>query len=258
MKLKSKLQDVLLRTEKGYRIYLKYKWGITKQPKRPSAPWYNTTLKTHQEINNTLEQIKKLGLFPHIDPPKNWDSLAALDYILKTFSLESHILDAGAELYSVILPWLFLYGYRNLLGINLIFNRPIKRGPIRYEFGDVTNTSFKNASFDAITCLSVIEHGINPKAYFKEMSRILKPNGILITSTDYYSYPIDSKGRIAYKTPIHIFSKDEIIEALNTAGEFGLKPINSIDLNCKEKVIKWKEYELDYTFLIFTLQKRTK
>ena len=38
------------------------------------------------------------------------------------------ILDAGAEIYSTILPWLFLYGCRNMLGINPVFDRPVKRG----------------------------------------------------------------------------------------------------------------------------------
>ena len=46
------------------------------------------------------------------------------------------ILDAGAEIYSNVLPALFLYGYRDLHGINLGFSDPTRRGPIRYIPGD--------------------------------------------------------------------------------------------------------------------------
>lgn len=258
MKLKKILKNIFLQTEIGYRLFLKYKWGVNKTPKQPSTPWKNTVLKTQQEVDNSLQQIKTLGLFPHIDPPKNWDNLAALDCILKNTNKDARILDAGAELYSVILPWLFLYGYRNLTGINLTFNKQIKRGPIHYQSGDITNTSFKDEMFDAITCLSVIEHCVNPEACFKEMSRILKPKGILIISTDYYTYPIDSRGQMAYGVPIHIFSRDEIIAVLNTANKFDLEQTGPISLNCQDKVVTWKEYALEYTFLTFTLQKKNK
>ena len=52
--------------------------------------------------------------------------------------------------------------------------------------------------------------GVNLAAYFKEMARILKPGGLLITSTDYYDSPVDTRGQVAFGAPIHIFSPDEI------------------------------------------------
>lgn len=52
---------------------------------------------------------------------KNWDGLAALACILQTTRTSATVLDAGAALGSMILPWLFLYGYRSLVGVNLQF-----------------------------------------------------------------------------------------------------------------------------------------
>lgn len=254
--LQAKLRSVVLRTEIGYYLDLKSRFGIERPLGYPNAPWGNGVLKTCREWGNALEQVKRLGLPPYADLQKNWDSLAALDCILKRNNRRSFILDAGAESYSMILPWLFLYGYKNLIGINLVFNQPVRRGPIRYEYGDITKTRFKDNTFDAITCLSVIEHGVNLEAYFGEMSRILKPRGILITSTDYYVTHIDTKGATAYGVPVHIFTREEIITALDVAGRFDLKLTGPLNLESEDKTVRWQEFSLDYTFLIFTLQKR--
>jgi SAM-dependent methyltransferase len=115
------------------------------------------------------------------------------------------IIDAGAETYSRILPWLFLYGYTKLEGINIVFTDRKRLGPIIYKHGDVTFTDYAPKTFDAIACLSVVEHGVDLSAYFKEAARILKPGGILITSTDYWQTPIDTRGRQMYGVPVHIF-----------------------------------------------------
>jgi len=142
-----------------------------------------------------------------------------------------------------------MYDYRDLTGINLTFDRPVRRGPISYMYGDITRTEFDADSFDAITCLSVIEHGVDLEAFFHEMSRILKSNAILVVSTDYYADPIDTENLEAYGVPVHIFSKDEIVAAIETAKESGLEVTGPIDLECKEKAVRWQEMGLDFTFL---------
>ncbi len=254
--LKNRIADQTLNHESLYKLYLEMKWGVTQPKGHPNAPWENAVLKTFNERDRAIQQVKDLGLHIFSDLPKNWDSLAALDSILSHTNYEAKILDAGAEIYSVILPWLYLYGYRNLQGINLVFNREIQRGPITYNYGNITQTDFPDRDFDAITCLSVIEHGVDLTAYFKEMSRLLKPGGILITSTDYYADSIDTKNQVAYGVPIHIFNREEILEAFKIAETFDLYLTTDIDLECQEKVVNWKDYNLDYTFIVFTMQKK--
>ncbi len=121
------------------------------------------------------------------------------------------------------MPALFLYGYRDLHGINLSFTDAARRGPIRYIPGDLTGTPYADSSFDAITCLSVIEHGVPLSDYFREMFRLLKPGGLLITSTDYWPTPIDTRGQIAHGSPIKIFSRAEVEAALEIAKSSGLQ-----------------------------------
>ena len=248
-------RSVLQRTTLGYRFLLRRDYGVSGPHGYPNARWSNAVLKTQDEVDAAIDQIRVLGLPIMDDPPKNWDSLAALDLILKTTNRDARVFDAGGELYSVILPWLFLYGYKSLIAGNLVFNSKMHKGPITYQYADITKTAFPPATFDAITCLSVIEHGVDLRAYFREMSRILKPRGTLITSTDYYETAIDARGQMAYGVPIRIFTRDEITRALEMAREFSLIPMAPLDLSSGETVVHWDKYDLKFSFLIFSLQK---
>jgi SAM-dependent methyltransferase len=222
------------------------------QHKPPKEELENGVLKTRAELYDVLLQVRGLDLPLCEDLAKNWDSLAALGSILRRVPTSGYILDAGAEMYSVILPWLASYGYKNLVGINLSFSSTVRRGTIVYEHGDITSTRFEDCSLDAITCLSVIEHGVNLQSYFAETFRILKPGGILITSTDYYQTAIDTRGQVAFGAPIHIFTEEEITSLLETARQTGFELTSQLDLSTEEKVVTWDEYGLSYTFIIMT------
>jgi len=213
-----------------FRIQLKWKFGLGKPKSLPEAPWHNSVLRTENDWRGAIKQAKSLGLPRHVDPYKNWDGLAMLDFILKHTDRSGAVLDAGGAAYSALLPWLSLYDYKNLTAINVDFKRETKIGPICYRYGDITKTYFKNDAFDVIVCQSVIEHGVNLAAYFSEMSRILKPKGFLITSTDYYSEQIDVGDRKCYGVPIKVFSRSEILDSFEVAKQSGLKLTDSIDL----------------------------
>jgi SAM-dependent methyltransferase len=252
----TRARDAWLRTDEGYRRYLESTFGIGCPTGRPDFSLENAVLQSGLEWEEAGNEVYRLGLPAHFQGPKNWDGLAAISCVLRRTDASAAILEAGTELYSVVLPSLFLYGYKNLTGINLVFEQPCALGPISYEPGDITTTRFEANTFDAITCLSVIEHGVDVRAYFREMARVLKPGAVLITSTDYYSSPVDTKGAVAYGVPVRIFSQDDILTALTTATECGLELTGALDLNCRERPVSWPELSLDYTFIIFTLQKR--
>lgn len=254
-RVKRQTRQILQTTNPGYRFLLKRDHGIYGPTGRPHASWQNAVLQTNDERDKAIRQVGELGLPIMVDPPKNWDNLAALDFILRNTDKTAHILDAGADFYSVILPWLFLYNYKNLIGINLIIQKRTRRGPIFYEHGDITRTKYNVNSFDVVTCLSVIEHGVNLKEYFKEMSRIIKPGGFLFTSTDFWKAHIDTKGQQAYGVPIHIFCTEEIRCALDIAKANGFELTGPLDLSCDEKVVCWMRFGLKYTFVNFVLKK---
>jgi SAM-dependent methyltransferase len=253
--IKSKTLDVLLQSNLLYKSYL-----LKSFPPKFDAQSFqfysgSRVLKDNEEIESASKIIEELGLPSRSDPSKNWDTLIALNDILQTTDRDSTILDAGAEKYSAILPWLYLYGYKNLIGNNLVFKKSVNRGPIRYEFGDITNTNYSDNYFDAITCLSVIEHGVDASNYFKEMYRILKPGKLLITSTDYFEPKIEVGNKTAYGGSILIHSKDEIQTLLEIAKNVGFILTTDIQFECDRKPVKWQRYNLAYTYIVFTLKK---
>jgi len=215
----------------------------------------NTTLRSRKQVVQAFAEVRACGLPPHPDRQKNWDALSALHLILARTDKNAVVLEVGAPLYSVMLPWLYLFGYRNLRGIDLVFDKPVRRGPILYDHGDLTATRFKSASFDVIVSLSVIEHGVSVDAYFWEMSRLLRPSGVLITSTDYWPDPIDTRGQIAFGVPIKIFTRPDLQAMLTTARGYGLRPTGDISLECDEKAVTWDPFDLHYTFTCFALEK---
>lgn len=251
------LRATLLRSTLVYRALLRLRYGASSAPRLESvaAPSECGVLRTEEEWQRSLEEVRRIGLFPHGEPTKNWDCLAALEAVRRRVPLDGAVLDAGAELYSTILPWLFLCGYRNLTGINLTFKKDIKRGPIRYRPGDITRMEFADASFDAVTCLSVIEHGVDIERYLAEASRVLKPGGLLVTSVDYFETPTDTHGQRAYGVPIRIFTREDVEAMIRTSASYGFELTSPLDLRSGERVVHWPKFALSYTFAIFTLRK---
>ncbi len=224
---------------------------------RRELPLPNGVLKSRAEWQEALTRARADRLPLHRGDEKNWDHLAAVFAILGSTSTSARVLDAGAEFYSNVLPTLFAYGYRNLYGINLSFTEEARRGPIRYLPGDITRLSFPDGYFDAVSCMSVIEHGVPLEDYFREMHRVLKPGGLLITSTDYYPTAIDTQGKMAHEAAIKIFTKMEIQEILRRAMQIGFESTGEVDLECSERPVRWEQFGLEYSFVIFTLRKRT-
>ena len=244
----------LLKTTWGYGAYMKLRWGAA-QRDVPAAGRMNCALKTQAEVDAAVAEAELLGLPPCGDATKTWDTLGALREVLIRTTPQARILDAGAELYSRLLPWLYLYGYRDLIGNNLVFEGKLQQGPIRYEQGDITKTRFEAASFDAVTCLSVIEHGVDLDAYFREMARVLKPGGALITSTDYFETPTDTRGIAAYGVPVHVFTRPEILEALEIAKRYDLNLSGPLDPSTQDRVVHWTVHDLRYSFIAFAMIK---
>jgi hypothetical protein len=267
LKIEEIYEKYIIKLERGhllkhhfiYKNYLRLLKGFKFPPPTPKKVlWRNTTLKTKEEVDHAIEIIKnsKLNLQLNV-PEKNWDSLIALNIILQNTDVNAVILDAGGQIISLILFWLYQLGYCNLKCLNLIFEKEMKRGKIEFIPGDLTNTDFPDNFFDIITCISVVEHGVNEEKYFKEMHRILKKGGLLITSTDYWESKLDKINNFAYNNPVFVYDKESIQNLLKKAYNKGFKLFGpEIDLSCQDKVVHWKRFSLKFTFLIFCLQKK--
>jgi 2-polyprenyl-3-methyl-5-hydroxy-6-metoxy-1,4-benzoquinol methylase len=225
--------------------------------------------------------LQKLQLFRHHSQIKSWDTYKMIKMISGA-NRESFVLDVGCY-ESPILPMLKRLGFTNLYGCDLVlksssdcnldftnnnissFKYPEDYEPIAKMYSDksyqlsirnLEDTKYSDQMFDYVTSLSVIEHGVNIEKYFREMSRIIKSNGYLLTSTDYWPDKlVNNKNVLSKETPDNIFSRDEIEKLVEIADKNGLKLIEPIDFEYKDKVVRWNSIGLDFTFIFFAMRK---
>jgi len=198
---------------------------------------------------------RRLRLPLHPDRQKNWDALGALSAVLGSTTRDEFVVDAGSARYSPLLPWLRLYGYERLLGLNLEFGAPVLHQGVEFRYGDITATGLPQGSVGAITCLSVIEHGVPVAAFLSESARLLRPGGVLVISTDFDQAPPDAAGKTAYGQPVHIFSPREVEELIATAAEVGLRLRGTFDPRHGERPVYWKRQGLRYTCVLLTFDR---
>jgi SAM-dependent methyltransferase len=245
---------------------------------------YNSVLKNIFEVIEAKQALQELRLFQHHCPNKSWDTYKMIK-IISGAKRESFVLDVGCY-ESPILPMLKRLGFINLYGCDLVLKSADRNPtfftnannnnsssfeyhedyePIAEMYSDksyqlsirnIENTNYRDQMFEYVTSLSVIEHGVNIEKYFREMSRIIKSNGYLLTSTDYWPHKlVNNKNVISKITPDNIFSRDEIENLVAIAEKSGLKLIEPIDFEYKEKVVRWDAIGLDFTFIFFAMRK---
>jgi 2-polyprenyl-3-methyl-5-hydroxy-6-metoxy-1,4-benzoquinol methylase len=236
---------------------------------------YNSVLKNLSEVNYAINNLHSLGLFAHPDKVKSWDTYKMVK-IISEGDRSSFILDVGCN-GSPILSILKRLGFKNLYGCDLFLKKipstlteivyPLYRPIIEiYEdkafnisIQNLEKTNFQDKMFDYITSLSVIEHGVNIQNYFKEMNRIIKKGGILLTSTDYWPDKILNIIKTKHNhrnDPDNVFSKEEIEKDVLKAAELNdLILTEPIDFSFENKVVHYNVTGLDYTFIFFALKK---
>lgn len=218
---------------------------------------WNNVLKRRLEADQAITSARGYALPLHIEPAKNWDLWRAYSFILNHCRRTASILDMGAAEYNMLLPWLHLNGFRQLFGCDIVYpTEEFARGAIRYTLQNLEATNYPSDSFDVITSISVIEHGVNLDRYCAEAARLLRPGGHLITTTDFWCEPITTEGIEAYGHEVRVFTPDDIRRLIQTAEKVGLVPVDDLDLRCEEKVVEWERLGLEFTTLFFVLQKR--
>jgi SAM-dependent methyltransferase len=224
-------------------------------PPPPSwAPPENAVLLTAAEREAAVEELRGLRVPLHRDPNRNWDTLAALAAILRHTGPSAQVLEMGAAPDSTLLAALWRYGYQDLTGIGTGFDGPVHRGPVRFQRGEPTASGLGGASFDAIACLSVVQHGVDLGAWLRETARLLRPGGIVVTSTDFSRKPVEARG--AGGTPAHVFTPDEVRAALELGRGLGLEPTGEVELDRPhDQTIVRHELGPRHTSLVLTLRR---
>lgn len=211
-------------------------------------------LQSWLEIGEATLSLQRRGLPTHLTVQKNWDQFLLSQQLLST-AKQSAILDLGCG-DCCTLRFLAALGFTHLAGIDLHLPPQSSSLPYQLYQGNLLNTTFTEQSFDWAISVSVVEHGVNLEAFFQEAYRILKPNGTLFVTTDYWEEKVEVDASIQpYGLSWQIFSKAQIQDALTIAQScgFDLKQEPNIP-SCVDKTVTW--YGKDYTFIAFALRKK--
>jgi SAM-dependent methyltransferase len=188
------------------------------------------------------------------DHLKSWDVLKTAMFLEARVSQRAPVLDIGAFA-SELVCVLRRLGFTNLFGVDV--NPRVRLMPfaqaIRYEVANFMRTSFEKESFQAITAISVIEHGLRSEALLSEVSRLLRPGGYFVASFDYWPQKVDTTGVLLFGMDWRIFSQEEVLQFIEEARAYGLTAVGEVDLHAQEAPIA--HAERDYTFAWIALQK---
>lgn len=218
-------------------------------------------LKSKIEIKAASYLAEKLGILLHNDYQKNWDTLKALSYVIKATGPTSNILDAGGGLHSSILNTLSIFGYNNLYACDVVdvnYSPEKFSKSIKFSLQNIENTDYPDEYFDVVTCLSVVEHGIDHNKFFAEMCRIVKKDGLLIITTDYWPEHIDCSGIYPYgpdAPEMKVYTARDVRELVQIGNEYGFELCAPLMLDVEEKAVRWDEVDREYTFIFLALKK---
>ena len=196
---------------------------------------------------------------PDADPLKSWDVANALSLIEANVpDHEAPVLDMGC-FNSEILYALHELGYRRVHGCDL---NPLCRWMpywhrIDYREADLTRTPYPDHEFAAITCLSVVEHGVPLDALAQEVARLLRPGGLFVFTTDFDAtgspHEISPEFRV-FGQNWTIFSPETLahLVGLFTSRGFTLIDPGSVDTTHDDRPVHWNGQ--DYTFVLVALR----
>ena len=208
-------------------------------------------------IDTRLQSLfRRLGLLRGIsigEVNKSWDVLQTLNFLASNVGKSEPVLDIGCYASEIILA-LHKSGFANLTGADL--DSGVRRMPfqhaIRYVVTDFMHTPFPNASFRAITSISVIEHGFDGVALLREVSRLLMPHGFFTASFDYWPDKIDTDGIRFFGLDWKIFSKEDVKSFINQAASHGLTPAGHVRYEGTDAPIECAGKKYTFAWLAFT------
>jgi SAM-dependent methyltransferase len=181
---------------------------------------------------------------------KTWDVQRAVEALSARLDPSDPVLDMGCFACDV-LPALKRLGFQSLYGIDL--NHAIRQMPyaesIHYTVGDLLSTPWPSGHFAAITAISVIEHGVDDELLCREVSRLLRPGGVFIFTTDYWPEKIATTERM-FGLDWRIFDAAEIARLAEVARSHSLHPALHPDASIREVTTPAIHFSgKDYTFL---------
>lgn len=210
-------------------------------------------LQTQQEVEMATWNLRQRGLPTHLTVQKNWDQWLLAQW-LSTSDRQSFMVDLGCG-EGCTLDLLAALGFQHLHGIDLTIQPALRDRPYLLQQGDLTTTPFPDQHFDYAVSISVIEHGVPLHDFFRETYRILKPNGLLFMTADYWQDKIQVEPTLQpFGLSWNIFSFAEVQRLIMIAQQQGfvLEAEGEVPL-CRDRTVNW--HQKHYTFIAIALRK---
>ena len=206
--------------------------------------------------NNSVSYLirrLKLPIMQIGDFNKSWDIYNSFEFIDKNLAKNIKIIDVGCY-GSEILLTLYKSGFKDIHGIDT--NPKIKKMPysnkINYHVGNFFENNFQSCSFDCITSISVIEHGYDEKLFFSEFSRLLKKDGYLILTFDYWNTKIETDNIKMFDLSWNIFSKEEVkTMIINAREKYNLGLVGNENFKVEDAVINCANKNYTFAWMVF-------
>lgn len=212
-------------------------------------------LKSRQDIIRATANLKRILVEGHHDSQKNWDLDLTVQKCL-TYPRDINVLDAGSGSKSVFARTALSLGYENVYACDL--QKSNVKG-VESSIQDIANTDYQSEYFQFISCLSVIEHGVNLEAFFREMYRISSNNSTLCVTTDFWPTYENHSKKYPYgpdKPSMKLFNNESITELLELASDSGwCAPTYTPFEEFHPRPIRWERMNAEYTFIFISFFK---
>jgi SAM-dependent methyltransferase len=226
-------------------------------------------LQNWDQVGEALLSVQRRGLPAHESAQQNWDHWLLLQAIEK-YPKNASILDLGCG-NGFTLQLLATAGYENLVGVDMQMGPRLRLGrqrwrwrnrtwrmPFQLKRGDFTGMDFPKESVDVAYSISVIEHGIRLAPFLEECHRVLKTNGLLFLTADYWDPKIQTRSSDhAFGRAWYIFSKEEVERLIFVAEKIGFEVVGREPIPiCTRPMVHWQGK--DYTAIAMLLRKLPK
>lgn len=211
-------------------------------------------LKSHKEVDECTYLLHRLGLEPHGIHFKNWDLANIIPEVDS-----GNFLDMGSSDSYILKNLLLKKISGKLYGIDLRKPDNPLRG-VNYTVGNLLSTGFPDKYFKNISCLSVIEHGVDFHKFAVETARLLDEGGKLFVTFDYWEPRVVSNVKL-YGLAWQPLDKKLVMELILECERQKLYPVQEMDWTLGKAIINKSNYSPDplvsYTFGLVTFQKRS-
>ncbi len=225
--------------------------------KNPNYPLPKTSpcefLRSREDIDRCTRYLQRYGYESHAVKCKDWDLVHILPEIT-----DGNFLDMGSS-DSFILKNISFRGVRGELhGIDLREPDDPVRG-VHYSKGDLIATNYPDRYFKNVTCLSVIEHGVDFGRFAAECSRLLVDGGKLFVTFDFWEPKVVPPIKM-YDLVWQPLDRQAVRDLIDQCGRHGLVPVREVDWTLGDAVINKDYYSphpsVSYTFGLLTFKKQ--